>query len=151
MYFPYFRGKQWEIRALVELATFLKASGRVIPILEPVNSNEDDAKRLTQVAQLGAPLIVIENPAKGELAENHEWSRNLTSRLSPAVVRPGFLVGSTTTPKEVEGFLKRNSSRSVAFVHMGSAPQPERISTLQRKAGNVEFNIFLAGRAVELI
>ncbi len=47
----------------------------------------------------------------------------------------------------MEGFLKRNSGRSVAFIHMGSANQPDKLSALQHKAGNAEFQIFLGGKS----
>lgn len=39
-YFPFFRGKRYEMMALRDLAEEIANSGNVIPILEPVNSNQ---------------------------------------------------------------------------------------------------------------
>jgi hypothetical protein len=147
MYFPYFRGKEFEVKTIGEMATFIKTSGLIIPILEPVRRNSADVRNLFRITQIGVPLIVVENPAKGELANDHEYARSLVDRLSAAGVRPGFLIGSTTTAKDVAEFLKRNSKRSVALVHVGSAAQPDKIGALQEKAGNVEFNIFFGGKS----
>ncbi len=47
MYFPYLRGKEFEIRTITELATLLKNSGRIIPILEPVRRSNADIRKLS--------------------------------------------------------------------------------------------------------
>ena len=36
MYFPYFRGRQYELRALRELAQVCLHGSRVIPVVEPI-------------------------------------------------------------------------------------------------------------------
>ena len=36
MYFPYLRGKQFELIAIRELAEMISASGKIIPVIEPV-------------------------------------------------------------------------------------------------------------------
>lgn len=147
MYVPYFRGKQYEIRTLMELAPLLMNSGRVVPLIEPVRESASDVKDLSKLAHLGVPLIVIENPAKGDLADNHGWTRSLLDRLSTTNVHPALLVTSSTTAKAAEGFLKRHKDRSIAFVHMGSVGQPDKVSDLQGSGGNVAFNVFLSGKS----
>lgn len=41
MYFPFLRGKQFELMALREAATDLAASGKVWPVIEPVRDRFD--------------------------------------------------------------------------------------------------------------
>ncbi|MDR1355775.1 MAG: sce7725 family protein [Propionibacteriaceae bacterium] len=68
MYFPYFRGRQYELLALRELAQSGLLGGHVIPIVEPIKltSTFDGAvKAFTDKNQL---LALILNPAVGDLS-----------------------------------------------------------------------------------
>lgn len=69
MYFPYLRGKQYELLALKELAPLLGGSGRIVPVIEPVKSPDGGLERC--LGELWAndvePVIVV-NPSVGELS-----------------------------------------------------------------------------------
>lgn len=69
MYFPYLRGKQYELIALREMGEFL--GGSIVPIIEPVREVEGSGleRCLSQLGESGAQLpIVILNPRVGHLA-----------------------------------------------------------------------------------
>ncbi|TWD36109.1 hypothetical protein FB440_1111 [Vibrio crassostreae] len=70
MYFPYMRGKQFELAALKEVAPRL-SSTKVSPIIEPVNDNLDRlCSTIEALNHHGLIPHVIVNPQVGELASN---------------------------------------------------------------------------------
>ncbi|HVG10112.1 MAG TPA: sce7725 family protein [Thermoanaerobaculia bacterium] len=148
MYFPYFRGKRYELLAIAEMSPLLLGtSSRVIPTIEPVRSAAQEMSLLRKLIGLGFPLTLIENPSHGDFKAEPEKIQNLLkeSRDRRHLVA-GYLVGSKTTLKEVQGFLRRNKDRQVAFYHFGSAVKPDRLSELQSKA-DVAYNVFLSGKS----
>ena len=70
MYYPYFRGKQFELIAIRETAHVFAESG-FVPIIEPVREQIRGLhKALSALCDVGAEAIVIINPQHGELAED---------------------------------------------------------------------------------
>ena len=70
MYFPYFRGKQYELICLRTTAGLLK-SGRIHPIVEPVHDLWAQCDKMLQALfdyGIGGTLVV--NPTIGDLAES---------------------------------------------------------------------------------
>src|ERR1700688_308708 len=148
MYFPYFRGKRFELIALAELTPLLSESSRITASLEPVRTAETEVRKIRRLAQEDVPLILIENPNRGELATRHDVAQGMISQCSgnPNLIA-GFLVGETTQSRIIEEVLHRNRGGQVAFVHLGSAAQSDRLAQLQVSAGNVAYNVFLEGRS----
>ncbi len=71
MYFPYLRGKQFELLAIRELAPILD-SDKIIPIIEPVKSNTASLKTALEVLQrnnVRCQLII--NPSVGDFRSNN--------------------------------------------------------------------------------
>lgn len=66
MYYPYFRGREFELLAIKELVLNGKIDNKVIPIIEPVNEN---VKRLNDLITLldknQKNFIIIQNPQVG--------------------------------------------------------------------------------------
>jgi hypothetical protein len=79
MYFPYLRGKQFELLALRELAPRLGREQQVTPIIEPVRAPGDSGidRCVTSLLNVSLDFILIANPTVGELRSND---------LSPAIV-----------------------------------------------------------------
>ncbi|MDG2532209.1 sce7725 family protein [Sphingomonas sp. HITSZ_GF] len=70
MYYPYFRGKQYELLTIRENAGLLSASN-FVPIIEPVKESLGALKRaLAAVRDAGGSAIVIVNPYHGDHAED---------------------------------------------------------------------------------
>ncbi|WP_282071778.1 sce7725 family protein [Janibacter hoylei] len=68
MYFPYLRGKQYELLSLKELAPTLGRSRKVIPVIEPVKSSDGGLQRCTStLMEAGVRPIIVTNPRVGEL------------------------------------------------------------------------------------
>ncbi|MBP2390045.1 sce7725 family protein [Aeromicrobium fastidiosum] len=92
MYFPYLRGKQFELLALKEAAPQLGTSGKITPVIEPVKVPEGGLERSLQALwSNGVNPILVVNPAVGDLtgplvsteiaslvaAEPHRWHLGL--------------------------------------------------------------------------
>ena len=65
MYFPYLRGRQFELLALRELAERDLISKYIVPIIEPVKMTSTLQKTLTVFNKKGLNLIFIKNPSVG--------------------------------------------------------------------------------------
>lgn len=70
MYHPYFRGKQYELVAIRELAPLMKEAG-FLPIIEPVRETLGGLhKALDAIVEAGGKASVIVNPYHGDLSED---------------------------------------------------------------------------------
>lgn len=65
MYFPYLRGRQYELLALRELANNNLLGDYVIPIIEPVKLSPTLVNTMADFIKVNHPLSVIRNPAVG--------------------------------------------------------------------------------------
>ena len=72
MYFPFFRGKQFELLAIRELSTFV-SSNHIFPIIEPVKRSTNALKvALDSLVQHDIKFLTIINPACGELVKTSQ-------------------------------------------------------------------------------
>ncbi len=65
MYFPYFRGRQYELIALRELASENLLGNRIIPVVEPVKLSSTLVKTIKIYLKENKPIAVIHNPSVG--------------------------------------------------------------------------------------
>jgi hypothetical protein len=65
MYFPYLRGRQFELIALRELVEKGVLSSRIIPIIEPVKLSSTLVKTIETYGVNSKPLAIITNPKVG--------------------------------------------------------------------------------------
>jgi len=70
MYFPYLRGKQFELIMLREMAPSIAEWG-FVPIIEPVRSNFSPLKRaIASLTEHNCRFVLIANPGVGDLSNN---------------------------------------------------------------------------------
>jgi hypothetical protein len=80
MYFPYLRGRQFELIALRELAEKLLLSDKIIPIIEPVKLSSTLTNTIKAFVKNDRFITVIENPKVGSLlfdAQNDETNTKM--------------------------------------------------------------------------
>jgi len=65
MYFPYLRGRQYELIAIRELLENNLISEKIIPVIEPVKLSRSLIKTLTCYTEANARIIVVMNPEVG--------------------------------------------------------------------------------------
>lgn len=121
MYFPYFRGKQFELIAVRESASLLAQSG-FVPIIEPVKETLNGLERaLTAICDANGSAIVIVNPDYGDHAGNGaEISKFLNdSFLDDENVNAGILLNVHMTVDEALNHFKEHKGHNPVFVHAG--------------------------------
>ena len=65
MYFPYLRGRQYELLALRELATNHLLGDYVTPIVEPVKLSPTLVNTMADFIKVNHSIAIIRNPAVG--------------------------------------------------------------------------------------
>ncbi|MBJ7882027.1 sce7725 family protein [Gelidibacter salicanalis] len=84
MYFPYLRGKQFELIALRELcALFPHELDKISPVIEPVKSSSTLNTTLTELANRNANFNIIINPRVGDLKSQYAQIVEIISTSVP--------------------------------------------------------------------
>lgn len=97
MYFPYFRGRQYELLALKELALGRLIPSSIIPVVEPVKLIPALNSSLVEFCNAGLQIGLILNPDVGDLAEDTEMTGQLLDRLYVGdMIIPSVLVNKKT-------------------------------------------------------
>lgn len=120
MYHPYFRGKQYDLLTVRELAPLLKAAG-FRPIIEPVRETLTGLqKTLDTVVSAGGQAIVVVNPHHGDLSATGETVTDLlkTEFLHPDI-SAGILLNEGTTLKSALASFKTHEAHAPVFIHSG--------------------------------
>lgn len=122
MYYPFLRGKQFELIALRELAGILESTN-FTPVIEPVRSSSNQLGRAIEAlseAEINSRIIV--NPQHGDFKVNPSLADTLDfseiSRLSN-FVQPGILLSNAVSLKEAKALITEFEEESPILVHMG--------------------------------
>lgn len=121
MYYPYFRGKQFELIAIRESADLMASSG-FVPIIEPVRESLGGLeKTLSALADAGAQAVVVVNPRHGDHRENGSSISSLLERDYPEndAIRPGVLLTSETSASDAITKVRDTQSAGAALIHSG--------------------------------
>lgn len=130
MYFPYLRGKEFELLALLDVNP--SVYNNTIPILEPVSASER-RKLFQRIGGRNFPLILITNPYYP-----------LNERLTPTQVQniihsnfathtqltPAFIIDNRFDIASLNGFLTANPTRGKALIFRNN-PLPADLHSIQ--------------------
>lgn len=149
MYFPYLRGKKYDLLSLADCATMLAANGKIVPILEPVKEKTKELLKAVKhcIGELPSFVLVV-NPQVGELKAQHSI---LTTELekenifSSGSAIAGFIISHQTTLREVEDFLSKFQRTPRVFIHSESFSFPLELLAVMGKHGNIAYQIFIDG------
>lgn len=118
MYFPYFRGRQYELLALKELVNGNLLSNSVIPIVEPVKLMSTFDSTIGAFSRAGKKLALIFNPEVGEFADNLDFVDVYFNRIgNTQSVEPALIINQTTWPV-ISSLDQKNISRSDIIVFL---------------------------------
>lgn len=98
MYFPYFRGRQYELLALKELAMKKLISESVVPVIEPIKLIPALNSSLSAFIDSGLSVGLILNPTVGDLTDEPETIAQLVRRISS----DGRIIPSVLVNESVE-------------------------------------------------
>jgi len=121
MYFPYFRGKQYELISIRESASVLKNSG-FTPIIEPVKEALSGLqKTLSVINDFEGSAIVIVNPNCGSYLNKLTEIIDFLNQCFPNSDRitPAILLNETIELETVRRLLNILVNRPVTFIHAG--------------------------------
>ena len=121
MYHPYFRGKQYELITVRELA-HLMASAGFRPIIEPVRESLGGLqKALEAVVDNKGQAIVIVNPHHGDLSgAGDPLSQLLKDKyLDLPGISAGILLKQTMTADEVAKSYETHANHAPVLIHAG--------------------------------
>lgn len=121
MYYPYFRGKQFELLAIRESAEVI-AKANFTPIIEPVRASFTNLQRtLQELREHDSRAAVIINPFYGDLKHNeHEVVGHLEEYCSDnAAVLPAVLLTDSMSANDVISYISHCKSRPVILIHAG--------------------------------
>lgn len=150
-YFPYFRGKQYELITIRECSEIFSSSG-FIPIVEPVKSQLSGlSKTIDAILEEDAGIIVIANPKIGDFAEQNTELLQLieTKHQEDKPVTVGIMLDEAASLDQVTGMIDRFEGQNVALVHSGFSQSKALAQALENKAG-VDCSIFEDGKSGKL-
>lgn len=123
MYFPYLRGKQYELILLRENANLIQEAG-FIPIIEPVKENTRGLlKSSLALFEVGASSIIIMNPIHGDHSDelsllDDEELKSLREEYPDNFI-VGLIVNQNTELDEFIALLRKFDGDKVAIIHYG--------------------------------
>ncbi|MBL1229189.1 sce7725 family protein [Enterococcus sp. BWB1-3] len=90
MYYPYFRGKQFDLLALTALLEKERLSRNILPIIEPVKNSNALKKLLSESQKKQHPFYLIQNPQSGDFltAEGVDFLNSLPSANALIIKQP---------------------------------------------------------------
>lgn len=121
MYYPYFRGKQFELITIREKAPLMAASG-FVPIIEPVREALKGLERtLTEICNAKGKAIVIVNPFHGDHAEDGVGISALLEKafLDKGGITAGILLQNEMDTADALACFEKHRAHSPTFIHAG--------------------------------
>ena len=91
-YFPYYRGKQFDLIALREAALKNLIGPDTIPIIEPVRDSAHLRKTLEAFIKMEQPVILIQNPEVGQVQKGVPRLYPVDDLLASPYVTPAYLI-----------------------------------------------------------
>lgn len=136
MYYPYFRGKQYELITVRESAEIL-SQAEFVPIIEPVKESLNGLKRaIDAVIDANGSAILIVNPHCGDHErDTDEFSQMLINDLSEEEnIWAGMLLSDTVSIEDVIDTCDQHKNTGITLIHKGFTEARE----LSRRLGNLE-------------
>jgi len=145
LYFPYFRGKQYELITIRETADVI-AESEFIPIIEPVKSQLSGLRRsLDSLCEVGASAIVIINPLIGDFErDGTPISEFLVENFADRDnILFGLMLSENISTEVVVATLNHYEDKSFALIHNGFTDASTLSNTLETECQNVEYHVFM--------
>ena len=110
MYFPFLRGKQFELLALKEICPLLKPVNKIHPIIEPVKESFQALERsLTELCCNGISPTIIVNPSVGDMGGSSALKLNqfVTEFAEKNELNIGFMINSEYDLSKADNLIKK--------------------------------------------
>ncbi len=127
MYFPYFRGKQFELITIRETAKLMAAAG-FTPVIEPVKETlKGLAKTLQAICENKGRAVVIVNPYHGDHQDDGTGITRLlqTDYAGNGMISAGVLLRGDMSLDLAKAVYGAHKDHAPTFVHSGFTSQKE--------------------------
>lgn len=121
MYYPYFRGKQYDLITLRDKAGLMADSG-FVPILEPVREVLAGLTRtIAAINDVHGKLILIANPINGDHHSNGDAISELirVDLKDNLNISPGLILTDEMSIEDIEKLCVPYEGRPITFIHSG--------------------------------
>lgn len=112
MYFPYLRGRQFELIALRELLENNRISKKIIPIVEPINPTSTLLKTLKCFAENERKIAIVYNPTVGDffdkLKEKEDDDSKVAKELRQLLDKDKNIIKSYIMESDIAQVLKED-------------------------------------------
>jgi len=142
-YYPYFRGKQFELILLREFSEFLSKHD-ICPILEPVKSNLSPLRRtIKSLTEQETIFTLIVNPQVGDLASGSEINHILEETLveSPQAAL-GIILSRDSDIDKIKSSIEARPNRVFSVIHYGFEHGKD-LSAALKALTNIREHIFI--------
>ena len=151
MYFPYFRGKQFELIAIRESAELLHKSN-FQPVIEPVRRDFRGLyKTLDEVDKFHGNAVVIANPEFGNLkSDQNSIAEEIENKYSSSTnISLGLLLKENMTPSHIDSIVKSSGKKLKVLIHAGFSDANVLIKLLRDKLDDYD-HLFLEDQSGRL-
>jgi hypothetical protein len=148
MYYPYFRGKQFELITVREMAELLSEKN-FVPVIEPVREALGGLRKtLKAVIDAGGRVIVIVNPYHGDHQEDGTSITDLLNNDFPDIdnISAGIMLRSDMTVDEVMAYYSQHANRHPVLVHAGFTAPKALAAELEYAMSSIT-NVFVGDSA----
>jgi hypothetical protein len=144
MYYPYVRGKQYELVLMKEQAELMGKNGKITPIIEPVKENLNPLNRsLQELIKNNVQFVLIANPFYGDFSKDSENLLNFILKIDKEAFVVGLIVSEKSTLEDLRSNLNRFNDYTVAIIHQGFSHGKE-LAELLSTYTNIRSNIFVS-------
>lgn len=151
MYYPYFRGKQYELITIRENADLLSNAG-FIPIIEPVKESLSGLSRaLNAIVDANGNAILIVNPHHGDHTEDSEAINNLLDNefADNNNIDVGIILTDQISAAEAIAKSQSYNGRNTTFIHSGYTDAQALVAALGDDLENSR-HVFLSNESGKL-
>lgn len=152
MYYPFFRGKQFELRLLRDNTVFLEGNN-IHPIIEPVKKDFAPLKRtMKTLCNNNVSFTLVVNPQTGENPVDYD---ELCSELIDKELKNyesislGYMLDAEATLKNLLTFLEKYERKAITIIHCGFQDSKLLADSLD-DIKNIKRHVFIDGFAQKL-
>lgn len=147
MYFPYLRGKTFELLALRECADLANINLYISPIIEPVLQNTASLKKLCdKLIEKNINFNIIVNPKVGAFAKDENSIENIIRFVKENLLlnnnfQVAYLINSTDDLKNLQFVLERTENLNIFFTLIHNCLNDDDLLQKVNEDERIKFNI----------
>ena len=131
MYYPYLRGRQFELLALRNFTETLTGHSKIFPIIEPVRENKNSLKKaICTMTEKGMKYGIILNPEYGDCAGEFLDFSNETDFPEASKWSPSFILNKNNISLIEESINKNEYKDVILILPKGSSIDEDHLINL---------------------